>query len=178
MQTSWAWLKTVFLVDSNRYHEAFFFRDEEGYNEEGQSPDSARELYAQITRHAVKVQLHQHRNFLYAVYIWRQWARLMRWDRAGVVVSEPFNWLKDPEPILTLVYTLANGGLEAQGYDVSAQLATEAEVAVLRKMRTQAQAGTEATNKSRREFLKEMLADCSKWPIYKVRLCSRQRGMC
>lgn len=90
--------------------------------------------YAQIISYATQAQLYQHRDFFFTVYVWRDYARLMRWDRAGVVLSEPFNWDKNRKPLLTFMYAVAMALPQDQGYSSHAQRATDDEVSALQKL--------------------------------------------
>ncbi|KAI0309001.1 hypothetical protein OF83DRAFT_1024807, partial [Amylostereum chailletii] len=38
----------------------------------------------------------QHRVFIFSFLLMGDYARLLRWDRSGVVVTERFNWKTDP----------------------------------------------------------------------------------
>ena len=95
---------------------------------------SQNDTYAQIISYATEAQLYQHRDFYYTVYVWQNYARLMRWDRAGIVLSEPFDWVKERKPLLTFMYAFAMATPQAQGYSSHAQRATDDEVSALQKL--------------------------------------------
>ncbi|KAI0829194.1 hypothetical protein BC628DRAFT_1359612 [Trametes gibbosa] len=95
---------------------------------------SQNDTYAQIISYATEAQLYQHRDFYYTVYVWQNYARLMRWDRAGVVLSEPFDWVKERKPLLTFMYAFAMATPQDQGYSSHARRATKDEVSALQKL--------------------------------------------
>ncbi|TFY63093.1 hypothetical protein EVG20_g6468, partial [Dentipellis fragilis] len=57
-------------------------------------------------------------------------ARLMRWDRGGAIVSERFNFVKDPAPLLEFFWRFNHLSPEQRGMDPSVSPATAEEVAM------------------------------------------------
>lgn len=169
---------------------------------------SQQATYAQIISYATEAQLYQHRDFYYTVYVWRDCARLMRWDRAGVVLSEPFNWHADRDPLLTFMYAFAMATPQQQGYSSHAERATEADVLFLESLQKhptakaaaatkpglatntdtaptadREDAGTAPTEDDREHclraaYLAEMLHNTNKWPVHKVRLLTSASHDC
>ncbi|OBZ73823.1 hypothetical protein A0H81_06330 [Grifola frondosa] len=95
--------------------------------------DAAKKLFEVDSQHAAQVrgQLiayaemamnRQHRTHLYSVYVMHKFARLIRWDRAGAVVSEKFDYKKNPEILGEFFWRFSHMTDEAQGYDPTAQL--------------------------------------------------------
>lgn len=169
---------------------------------------SQKATYAQIISYATEAQLYQHRDFYYTVYVWRDCARLMRWDRAGVVLSEPFNWHADRDPLLTFMYAFAMATPQQQGYSSHAERATEADVLLLKSLQKHVtekaaavtklalaagtgtaptadrkDAGTGPTEEDRKHclhaaYFAEMLHNTNKWPVYKVCLLTSASHNC
>ncbi|EPQ50000.1 hypothetical protein GLOTRDRAFT_134358 [Gloeophyllum trabeum ATCC 11539] len=50
----------------------------------------------QLTDYATNMWAYQHRVFFFQVFIFKDFARLLRYDRAGVIVSEQFRYQKTP----------------------------------------------------------------------------------
>ncbi|PIL24568.1 hypothetical protein GSI_12452 [Ganoderma sinense ZZ0214-1] len=66
----------------------------------------------------------QHRTFTYGFYVqWRR-ARLLYFDRTGILVSESFDWTKPTSPLHDFVWKLAHMTPTELGYDPTAQQAS------------------------------------------------------
>ena len=70
----------------------------------------------------------QHREFVFTVSIGREHARLIRWDRVGAVLSEPFAYKEDPGPLADFLLRVARAPPALQGFDTSVKLATEKQI--------------------------------------------------
>ena len=116
----------------------------------------------QFIQFATELLSRQHRTHLFTIYIFKAKARLFRWDRAGVVVTKLVDLTKEPRWLVNFIARFAAMTDEQQGYDTTAQLATKAEVDLMR-----ACSGLNATAK---RLLEEATADESAYPIFKVRL--------
>ncbi|OSX59692.1 hypothetical protein POSPLADRAFT_1149619, partial [Postia placenta MAD-698-R-SB12] len=82
----------------------------------GQLQQKAR---AQIADHVATILNHQHRVFCFMIVITGVEARLLRWDRAGAVVTNAFD-LTDSEqvkPMYRFLYRLSKMTAEQRGYD-------------------------------------------------------------
>ncbi|KAM5541438.1 hypothetical protein V8D89_004992 [Ganoderma adspersum] len=95
------------------------------------SPGGDQGFY-QLTAHMLKLFTHQHRLFAYGFYVQWKWARLLRFDRSGVLVSEPFDWTETTSPLHDFVWKIAHMTLEELGYDPTVQVASELEIDLLR----------------------------------------------
>ncbi|KAJ3479063.1 hypothetical protein NLI96_g9326 [Meripilus lineatus] len=87
----------------------------------------------QIAKRAGFVQRHQHRIFLFTVYIYKRTARIIRWDRAGAIVTEPFNFIEDPTFLLSFLRGVAEMTPEELGYDPTVFHATKGEIIALKE---------------------------------------------
>ncbi|KAI0671016.1 hypothetical protein C8Q78DRAFT_991673 [Trametes maxima] len=63
----------------------------------GDGSDDAVHALGQNSAYAVDTQARQHRVFCFSVSISGYSARLIRWDRTGIIVSESFNLLSEPQ---------------------------------------------------------------------------------
>ncbi|KAI0091438.1 hypothetical protein BDY19DRAFT_626581 [Irpex rosettiformis] len=128
--------------------------------------DRGREDQVQFAQYATQLMLRQHRIFVFIVYIYRNLARLARWDRVGCIVTKSFNFKDNPEMLLNFVYRVIQMSGAEQGYDTTAILATAEEVAKLEAFKPM--------NKLARKHTEEILDNRTYYPIYKV-LCPDAR---
>ena len=78
--------------------------------------------------YASQIMALQHRTHLYSISIVGHFARLIRWDRAGAIVSERFNYQDGSSNWLGgFLFRYANATPEARGFDSHAQRATDDE---------------------------------------------------
>ncbi|EKM49689.1 uncharacterized protein PHACADRAFT_265259 [Phanerochaete carnosa HHB-10118-sp] len=75
-----------------------------------------------MTKYAAEIQLRQHRQFVFTVFICERIAWLFRWDRTGAIVSRPFDIFEKPELLLNFVYRIARASPAALGYDTSVRI--------------------------------------------------------
>lgn len=117
-RTAWAHIVSLIEVKSNP--DAAPFNFDAGPFTLNDSPEFSHlgsKSRAQAVSYATEIQRRQHRVFAFTAFIQGHMVCLMRWDRAGVLVSEAFNYLTNPEPLLRFFYLMAKHGPEAQGYD-------------------------------------------------------------
>ncbi|KAL6308013.1 hypothetical protein BKA93DRAFT_31339 [Sparassis latifolia] len=140
-RVSWAWTCVPIEAKSNHQRSAFEFND------------------PGITEHAAQILLRQHRLFCLMVFICKSGARLIRWDRAGGIVSKSFDYIQEPETLHTFMYRVGKMNDSQRGYDPTAILATPEEVAEMRSCESR-------LNEYHKECLREAMLDG--WPIYKI----------
>ncbi|GBE89666.1 predicted protein [Sparassis crispa] len=70
---------------------------------------------------------HQHRSFYFSVSLSGSRARLIRWDRAGMIVSESFDLRYNAEFLCTFLWRYAHASYSQRGYDPTVQPATKEE---------------------------------------------------
>ncbi|KAJ8455167.1 hypothetical protein ONZ51_g12598 [Trametes cubensis] len=81
----------------------------------------------QFAEYQFNVFTHQHRCFLYGIYVCKRGARMIYSDRTGTRVSEEFDWTDDNSFLHRFVWKLAHMSLEELGYDPTAELATDSQ---------------------------------------------------
>ncbi|KAH8096887.1 hypothetical protein BXZ70DRAFT_1009557 [Cristinia sonorae] len=88
----------------------------------------------QLLGYVSRILQHQHRLSVFSVSIWQRTAYLMHWDRAGVVVTKPFDYTVQPRKLLTFFYRLGRMTDAQLGFDPTVQLAnsTDADVQAMR----------------------------------------------
>jgi hypothetical protein len=91
------------------------------------SKSTAGSILGQLTAYATSILGAQYRTHLFMVLIVEKYARLIRWDRSGAVVTEPIYFNKEPHLFNFLIhYDIADP--EARGHDSTVGLPTEAEI--------------------------------------------------
>ncbi|KAI1781851.1 hypothetical protein LXA43DRAFT_593736 [Ganoderma leucocontextum] len=104
--------------------------DEDEYDEE-ESPKlttpplepratTRKEVRGQITTYSELLQLIQHRVALFMLLILGRRFRLLRWDRAGVIVTKSIDYFKDPDPLCDFLWRISHLSDAALGFDPSA----------------------------------------------------------
>ena len=79
---------------------------------------------SQSASYAHVVQTRQFRTCVYSISVVGTTARLLRWDRSGVVVTEPFNYKASPEHLIGFVWRFSKATNEQRGFDRSAVAVT------------------------------------------------------
>ncbi|KAJ3485962.1 hypothetical protein NLI96_g4581 [Meripilus lineatus] len=82
------------------------------------------EVRGQITQYVARIFEHQHRNFVFSIYIHAGREFLIRWDRVGAVIAEPFRLLEEPHKLQAFLYSLAKMSPAERGYDTSVRTAS------------------------------------------------------
>lgn len=118
---------------------------------------------SQVTKYVSKIELRQHRNFVFCAHICQEWVRFMRWDKTGAILSKAVNYKKFPLVLLEFICRLATADNEGQGYDTSARLVRSPRRALgafLKKKEGQWEV----------PYIQDMTADLEGFPIYEVHL--------
>ncbi len=89
----------------------------------------------QFAEYQLNIFTHQHRCFLYGIYVRKKCARMIYCDRTGVRVSEEFDWTSGDSFLHMFVWKLAHMSLEQLGFDPTAELATDSECVELQTAR-------------------------------------------
>ncbi|PIL25528.1 hypothetical protein GSI_12415 [Ganoderma sinense ZZ0214-1] len=83
----------------------------------------------ELADYMFKLSTYQHRVFGYGFYVRWRCARLLYFDRAGVLVSEPFDWTETSSPLHDFVWKLAHMTPAELGYDPTTQQASTDDIA-------------------------------------------------
>jgi len=99
--------------------------------------DSAYKTCGQLVAYASELHRSQFRIFSFAVVLFGDTGRLLRWDRGGVIYTESFNWTNQPDTLFEFFWRLNFLSDVDRGYDttVTSVAGVEAEDA-LSKLRT------------------------------------------
>ena len=74
---------------------------------------------AHVTEYASQLFHRQHRCHAFSVSIWRQYFWLIRWDRAGAVMTEKCDYQQDPLSLYRFFYIIAQMSDTQLGWDPS-----------------------------------------------------------
>jgi hypothetical protein len=148
-----------------------------GFNCDPSKPESLRNFSKEgppaRVQHATQVAeilLRQHRTHVFSVYVHKSCARIFRWDRAGVIATEPINLVLEPEKLLNFIHRFAKLSRAGMGFDTSARLAEKTDVDALRKY-------LEATdNTDEKNSIEDILKDLQNYPLYKACLSDNVPG--
>ncbi|KAI0366928.1 hypothetical protein BV20DRAFT_618113 [Pilatotrama ljubarskyi] len=75
----------------------------------------------QNTSYAAEIGLRQFRHCIYSVFLSGVLARLARWDRAGVIITEAFNLRSHPHHLCRFFWCFAKVSDTERGYDLSVE---------------------------------------------------------
>ncbi|KAJ3491197.1 hypothetical protein NLI96_g877 [Meripilus lineatus] len=123
-----AWDKIVVPIEVKNANRASPFKQvKDGcpYPESGTADGEANR--GQITTYTGRVFENQSRTHVYAIYIDGESVYLIRWDRAGAIVSEPFSLLRERDKLHTFLFRLGKMTPTQQGYDDSVRPALPSE---------------------------------------------------
>ena len=71
----------------------------------------------QITLYATAQLARQHRLFIFSLAIFGKFARLFRWDRAGVIVSDRIDYTTDPATLAEYIWRFSHLSTVQRGQD-------------------------------------------------------------
>ena len=111
--------------------------------------------------YAARVLFHQHRLHLFTLHFQgTSKARIARWDRSGVVVSDAIDLSEHAHFLYDFIHRMGRLTREQQGFDTTVSLAPKHEIARLLRYTT--------TNEHLKRHHEEMLSNLEEWPIYAV----------
>lgn len=94
--------------------------------------DRTNKALGQLTHYAGQLFTHQYRWAAFQVFIIGNCARLLRWDRSGLVVSEKFNYCTDPKTLCEFFWRYNCADQTQRGYDNSVRAASSDEEEIFR----------------------------------------------
>ncbi|KAF8067990.1 hypothetical protein FPV67DRAFT_1780966 [Lyophyllum atratum] len=75
------------------------------------------ECCSQLIHYATKWCSRQHRRFAFIIFIGDPYVRFIRWDRAGAVVSEKFDYREDSRPLIEFLWRFTHADDAGRGND-------------------------------------------------------------
>ncbi|KAH9841811.1 uncharacterized protein C8Q71DRAFT_738905 [Rhodofomes roseus] len=118
-----------------------------------------KQTMGQMVQYVSKILQRQFLAYVFTIFTWRDVAWLLRWDRAGLIVSDPFNLVKEPQHFHTFLYRFACMSEVQRGRDPTVIPATHEEVELMCSIKQF------DSNWHRIQYTNTLN---SGWPIYKV----------
>ncbi|KAI0701127.1 hypothetical protein C8T65DRAFT_656794 [Cerioporus squamosus] len=173
---SWAELVVPIEVKVEDWDCAFTFDDERTHHLE--RTDHGTEALKRITKHVGQLFTRHHRIHIYALYVLRRQARILYFDRAYTLVSEPFKYgTRQHTALHTFFWRIARMSREQLGFDPTAVLANPVDV---RSMLAYApDAPSDYVEEQIYHALSvdpeyPSLATSGRWPAYELTMCGRR----
>ncbi|KAH7887107.1 hypothetical protein F5I97DRAFT_1106621 [Phlebopus sp. FC_14] len=83
----------------------------------------AQQIRGQLTAYALAQFGLQFRNFAFSVLVMGSYARLMRWERAGAVVTRKFDYTKNPDILTEFFWRFSHMSPDQRGLDLTVSVA-------------------------------------------------------
>lgn len=115
----------------------------------------------QMADYVSKIFRRQHRTHLFSLFVFQGQARIIRWDRAGAIVSTIIDFAEHPSLLHKVIWRYAGMNQEQRGFDSTVVPATKAEMDKMRNCH----APDNWIAQRRNDAL-----DQRGWPIYKVKM--------
>ncbi|KAI0726464.1 hypothetical protein C8Q72DRAFT_526533 [Fomitopsis betulina] len=109
---------------------------EESDESEEHNREEGMQSMEKISRFAMKMMQRQFLACYFTIFVCRNYAWLMRWDRAGFVISEPFDFLQQPQLLHAFFYRFACMTDVERGCDPTVKPATQDEIERMRAFTT------------------------------------------
>ncbi|CCL98569.1 uncharacterized protein FIBRA_00569 [Fibroporia radiculosa] len=93
---------------------------------------NARKALGQNIAYATEACARQHRTFYFSISVSGNHARLIRWDRAGSIVTEDFDLHEDPQFLCEFLWRFSHSMDAQRGYDMTVEPASPEEEALFR----------------------------------------------
>ncbi|KAG6852481.1 hypothetical protein C0991_011636, partial [Blastosporella zonata] len=94
--------------------------------------DAGTKARGQLYHYASEWQIRQHRNHAFTIFLFGEFVRFIRWDRAGAIASQRFDYQKDATHLIDFLWRFSQLSDAARGKDVYVRRATEEEADMAR----------------------------------------------
>lgn len=101
------------------------------------SKNTASRNRGQIVAYASEICARQHRTHCFSVSVYGSTARLFRWDRAGVIISDLIDLHKNPEILCQFLWRYSQATDPQRGYDTSVKKTTTDEERIFKQVITE-----------------------------------------
>ena len=96
----------------------------------GKDADRLKQYLGQNVAYATDMCARQHRRFCFSVSVSGCWARLIRWDRSGAIISEAFDYHLHPKWLCQFVWRYSQASNSQRGFDMTVEKASPAEESI------------------------------------------------
>ncbi|EED83785.1 predicted protein [Postia placenta Mad-698-R] len=127
--------------------------------------DEAIKSRGQLSDYAMHLMRSQPRQFCFMVVVAGCYARIMRWDRSGAIVSEAFEFVEDPSTMVTFLYNYMTMTQEERGFDMSVVEASDDDKKEMIAWKDRMVQDKELSDYHIERYKEAME---TKWPIHKV----------
>ncbi|GJE91967.1 hypothetical protein PsYK624_081190 [Phanerochaete sordida] len=127
-----------------------------------------------LISHAKAMFTRQHRVFLFQVVLVGRFARLIRWDRSGAVVTQRFDYVADPRYLCEFMWRFSHMSDEQRGWDHSVSAASRKEAALFKNAVQELLSRSASSRKV--PNAEQTLDDTGTFPIWKIRVASSATG--
>lgn len=93
-----------------------------------------RRTLGQVTSYATELCARQHRSHCFSISICAHYARLIRWDRAGAIVSERFDFIRKPEWLCSFFWRYSHASDPQRGFDLTIVKASKEEEEIFKRV--------------------------------------------
>ncbi|KAI0634524.1 hypothetical protein C8Q77DRAFT_1073085 [Trametes polyzona] len=128
VRTAWAWAELIVEVKKDPSRTSFSFMKTKANVplelSNGMEHSAAR---MQIVHYASEIFDRQHRTSVLVISIYTTYARFIRFDREGAVLSDAFDYTSDPRTLALFLYRFSRMTRVQRGHDTTATLATDEE---------------------------------------------------
>ncbi len=121
----------AFIVEVKGSPSDDVFRDPKSGDDRAESHFVTRSTDAKVVKrlgqqvsYATELCKRQHRHFCFSISICSHYARFIRWDRAGAIVSERFSVRDQPDLLCDFLWRFACASHAERGYDLTVEPAT------------------------------------------------------
>lgn len=113
------WDSMALYVEFKKYGEDDPFQDDLPSDTPQALDIKGQDTQGQLISYALQMFRYQHRTCLYSIIVMGHNARIIRWDRSGAIVTEKFNYVKDPAKLCHFFLAFARATPTEQGYDTT-----------------------------------------------------------
>ncbi|GJE92088.1 hypothetical protein PsYK624_082410 [Phanerochaete sordida] len=148
---------------------------------EGLTEEGRRFRYSLIS-HARTQFTCQHRVHFFQLLMFGPYARFVRWDRSGTIVSQRFNYTSDPARLSDFLWRLSRMNDALQGWDTTVKMASRAEAALLKESVQTFLGDMEAGSTKEGTFARKLLGaertldDTGIYPVWKIHVVNPDTG--
>ncbi|KAG6816028.1 hypothetical protein H0H87_009274 [Tephrocybe sp. NHM501043] len=92
-----------------------------------------RSTRGQLIHYGTQWLARQHRNHGFTIFSFGQYARFLRWDCAGTIVSQKFNYKEDSSSLVEFFWRFSRLGAAGRGHDPTARRASDEEATIAKR---------------------------------------------
>ncbi|KAJ8489035.1 hypothetical protein ONZ45_g13731 [Pleurotus djamor] len=107
--------------------------DDDVSSEAAAAADLRKRNKAQIVACLVEMASRQHRTHIFMLFVFHPYARLIRWDRSGIIITEKFSYVDNCSPMVDFLWRFSQVSEAQRGCDTAVTLASTEEMTHTRK---------------------------------------------